>query len=324
MRERNEAILRRMMQDNDAASTENAREASSGDQMRDFGEQGITEAVVTSFENAPDPRLREIMRSLVRHLHDFVRDVSLTQEEWRSAIDYLTRTGQLCTDKRQEFILLSDALGVSMLVDAINHCLPSGATETTVLGPFYVQNPPELPLGFNLGRGLGGEPLLVEGAVRSTNGTPVANAIVDVWHSDGEGYYDVQISGLEGPRLRGRFRTDAHGRFYFWSVMPSSYSIPNDGPVGEMLEATGRHPYRPAHVHFMIEADGHEKLTTHLFVAGDPYLDSDAVFAVKNSLIQEFTLQPPGAAPDGTHIGRSWRKLTCNFALEPRAVQRAA
>jgi len=264
------------------------------------------------------------MAALVRHLHDFVREVDLTQQEWAFAIDYLTRTGQSCTEKRQEFILLSDTLGISILVDAINHRIPTGATETTVLGPFYVQNPPELPLGFDLGSGLKGEPLYVEGFVSSTTGAPVPNAIVDIWQSDAEGYYDVQRDDVSGSRLRGRFRTDPQGRFYFWSIMPISYGIPEDGTTGEMLRATGRHPYRPAHVHFMIAADDHETLITHIFPEGDAYLDSDAVFAVKKSLIREFTKELPGAAPDGTQIDRPWRKLTYNFGLEPLAMERVA
>jgi hydroxyquinol 1,2-dioxygenase len=211
-----------------------------------------------------------------------------------------------------------------MLVDAINHRIPTGATETTVLGPFYVHNPPELPLGFDLGSGLQGEPLYVEGSVSSGTGAPVPNAIVDVWQSDDEGYYDVQRDDSSGSRLRGRFRTDSQGRFYFWSIMPNSYPIPEDGTAGEMLRATARHPYRPAHVHFLIAADDHETLITHLFPEGDAYLDSDAVFAVKKSLVREFTKESPGAAPDGSRIDRPWRKLTYNFGLRPLAMQRAA
>ena len=292
--------------------------------MRDFSEQNITEAVIEAFQGAPDPRLRKIMAALIRHLHDFVREVDLTQEEWNFAIDYLTKTGQTCTEKRQEFIMLSDTLGISMLVDAINHRMPTGATETTVLGPFYVHNQPEVPLGFDLGRGLKGEPLYVEGLVSSATGIPVPNAIVDIWQSDAEGYYDVQRNDVSGSGLRGRFRTDAQGRFYFWSIMPTSYPIPEDGPVGEMLRATGRHSYRPAHVHFMIAADDHETLITHIFPEGDAYLDSDSVFAVKKSLVREFTKEPPGAAPDGSRMDRPWRKLTYNFGLKPLAMQRAA
>jgi hydroxyquinol 1,2-dioxygenase len=283
--------------------------------MRDFNENNITDAVVDRYRNTPDARLKRIMTSLVRHLHDFVRDVELTEDEWTAAIDFLTRTGQLCTDKRQEFILLSDTLGVSMLVDAINHRFAEGATETTVMGPFYVQNPPEAAFGADIRGEAKGEPLYIDGAILSEDGAPVANAVVDVWHSDAEGFYDVQLPGLAEPTLRARFHTDAQGRFRFWTIMPRYYPIPDDGTVGEMLKASARHPYRPAHVHFMILAPGHETLVTHLFVDGDQYLDSDAVFAVKNSLIRDFTREAPGIAPDGKEIATPWRKLHSDFVL---------
>src|SRR4051812_27911081 len=220
--------------------------------MREFNEQSITEAVTERFQNTPDPRLKAIVTSLVRHLHDFVRDVGPTFEEWNGAIAFLTRTGQMCSDTRQEFILLSDVLGVSMLVDAINHRMPQGATETTVLGPFYVQNPPELPLGSDISHGLPGEPLLIAGTVSATDRRPLVRATVDVWHSDQDGFYDVQRTDLVEPTMRARFHTDERGRFHFWSIQPAFYPIPYDGPVGQMLDATKRHPYRPAHVHFMI------------------------------------------------------------------------
>jgi len=283
--------------------------------MRDFDENNITAAVIDRFQNTPDPRLKKIMTSLVRHLHDFVRDVEPTEAEWVQAIQFLTRTGQLCNDKRQEFILLSDTLGVSMLVDAINHRFTEGATETTVLGPFYVQDPPEKAFGADISGGAQGEPL---------DGKPLANAIVDVWHSDSEGFYDVQLPELEEPTLRARFHTDAQGRYRFWTILPRYYPIPYDGTVGDMLKATNRHPYRPAHVHFMISADGHEKLVTHLFVSGDQYLDSDAVFAVKNSLIRDFTREAPGIAPDGKKIDTPWRRLHSDFVLSKVAVKKSA
>jgi hydroxyquinol 1,2-dioxygenase len=289
------------------------------DSMRDFDEKNITAAVVERFGNTPDPRLKQIMTSLVRHLHDFVRDVDLTEDEWSKAIAFLTRTGQICTDKRQEFILLSDTLGVSMLVDAINHRFAQGTTETTVMGPFYVQNPPEAALGSNIRGEAEGEPLFVDGSILSEDGAPVANAIVDVWHSDAEGFYDVQLPDLEEPTLRARFHTDAQGRFHFWTILPRYYPIPYDGTVGDMLKATARHPYRPAHVHFRIVGDGHETLVTHLFVDGDQYLDSDAVFAVKNSLIRDFTRQQPGVAPDGAKIDIPWRRLHNDFVLAKSA-----
>ncbi len=247
--------------------------------MRDFNEHTITQAVVDRFAETPDPRLKAILTSLVRHMHDFVRDVDLTFEEWQAGIAFLTRTGQTCDQHRQEFILLSDTLGVSMLVDAINHRMPEGATETTVLGPFYVEEAPERPNGADIAGPLEGTPLLVTGSVASADGRPLAGAAVDVWHADDDGAYDVQqLDALGGLAGRAQFRTDRQGRFHFWTVMPAWYPIPADGPVGEMLNATSRHPNRPAHVHFMIAAPGHETLITHVFAANSPWLDSDAVF----------------------------------------------
>ncbi len=284
--------------------------------MRDFDENSITDAVLQRMAGAEDPRLRHVAQSLVRHLHAFVRDVEPSFEEWQTAISFLTRIGQMCDGKRQEFILLSDTLGVSMLVDAINHRLPAGATPTTVLGPFYVEGAPELPLGAEVARAMKGEALHVSGRVSTAGGGPIAGAIVDIWHSDEDGYYDVQRPDQPDANLRARFRTDSEGRFHFWTLTPTSYPVPDDGPVGELLRATGRHPMRPAHVHFMIAAPGHETLVTHVFVAGDPYLDSDAVFGVKQELIAEFTQHPPGTGPDGKVMNSSWRKLVYDFALK--------
>lgn len=285
--------------------------------MREFNQQSITEAVIERFQHTPDPRLKAIMTSLVRHLHDCVRDVEPTFDEWSYAIDFLTRTGLMCSDTRQEFILLSDTLGISMLVDAINHRMPEGATQTTVLGPFYVQNPPELPHGADVSGDLQGEPLLIEGSVAAAGGAPLVGAVVDIWQSDDEGYYDVQRHEVEEPTLRARFRTDAQGRFFFWSIVPKFYPIPDDGPVGQMLRATNRHPNRPAHIHFMISAPGYETLITHIFAKDSPYLDSDAVFGVKEALIREFTRQAPGSARRGRQINRPWRKLSYDFGLKP-------
>jgi hydroxyquinol 1,2-dioxygenase len=285
--------------------------------MSEVDETTITQAVLDRLTNCPSPRLRHVSEALVRHLHAFVREVEPTMDEWMTGIDFLTRTGQICSPTRQEFILLSDTLGVSMLVDAINHRFPGGATETTVLGPFYVQGPPERPLGSDISDGIGGEPLLVEGTVRSTAGAPVAGAVVDTWHSDQDGYYDVQRG--DELTLRARFRTDDAGRFWFWSIVPSSYPIPNDGPVGEMLHAQARHPYRPAHVHFKIGAPGHEELATHVFVAGDRYLDSDAVFGVKRSLIRELDRLPAAEAPEGRALDGPFARMCYDFVLAPTA-----
>ncbi|MBD9527533.1 intradiol ring-cleavage dioxygenase [Paracoccus sp. PAR01] len=239
-------------------------------------------------ENA-DPRLRRVMTSLVRHLHDFAKDVELTEAEWEYAIDFLTRTGQLCSDARQEFILLSDALGLSMLVDAINHRMPEGATETTVFGPFHVDGAPERPMGANISLDGKGELCLFSGRVLDLAGRPVANALVDVWSDNEDGFYDVQQPGIQPPfNNRGVFRTGPDGRYAFRGIRPVSYPIPDDGPVGQMLAALGRHPWRPAHMHFLITAPGYDRIITHIFVKGDLYLTSDAVFGVKQSLIVDF------------------------------------
>lgn len=286
--------------------------------MRNFDEQTITDAVLERVGHAENPRIRQISEAVVRHLHAMVREIRPTQAEWEFAIDFLTRTGKMCDDKRQEFILLSDTLGVSMLVDAINHGSGPGATESTVLGPFYVDGPPELEAGADISPGMEGEPLIVTGTVAAPDGRPLAGAIVDVWHSDDDGHYDVQKGGgADAPAMRARFRADSAGRFHFWTIKPAAYPIPDDGTVGDMLKAQGRHPWRPAHVHFMIEAPGFRKLVTHVFVAGDPYLDSDAVFGVKDSLIREFVQHPAGQAPDGRQVDRGYSHLHYDFGLKP-------
>jgi hydroxyquinol 1,2-dioxygenase len=268
--------------------------------MRNLSESTLTDAVLATLATSREPRFRQIAESLVRHLHDFVRDVELTEDEWFRAIQFLTATGQKCDDKRQEFILLSDTLGVSMLVDAINHRFPEGATETTVFGPFYRPAAPEFANGANIAAGVVGEPTLFSGRVSDGRGHPLAGATIDVWAVDGEGWYDVQLAHPDQMQVRGKFRTDAAGHFWFWTVKPVSYPIPTDGPVGPMLDSMGRHPYRPAHIHFMLSAPGFRSVTTHVFVAGDKYLDSDAVFGVKSSLIAEFSTRPAGTAADGT------------------------
>jgi len=285
--------------------------------VRNFNENTITGAVLDRIKDAGDPRIKQVSEALVRHMHAFVREVRPTQSEWEQGIDFLTRTGQMCDDKRQEFILLSDTLGVSMLVDAINHPVPEGATETTVLGPFYVQAAPSKQLGEDISGDMKGDAMIVTGSVSSPDGTPLANATVDVWHSDDDGYYDVQqLDKIGDLAMRARFHTDAAGKFHFWSIKPAAYPIPHDGPVGQMLEAQGRHPWRPAHVHFMIAAPGYEQLVTHVFVAGDQYLDSDVVFGVKDSLIREFAQKPPGSAPDGRVLNTPYYHLNYDFGLK--------
>ena len=256
----------------------------------DFTEETAANAVVDSFAKTPDPRLRELLSSLVRHLHAFVRETEPTIAEWERAIEFLTATGQKCDDERQEFILLSDVLGVSMLVETINNRKTGGATESTVLGPFHMIESPRRELGESIDFVGTGTPCVVAGRVLSADGTPLPGAELDVWQANDQGFYDVQQPGVQ-PRTNGRglFTADADGAFWFRTVVPSHYPIPTDGPVGTLLNATERHPYRPAHIHFIVTAPGHRALTTHIFVAGSPYIESDAVFAVKKSLIKEFT-----------------------------------
>jgi hydroxyquinol 1,2-dioxygenase len=288
--------------------------------MRNFDENNITAAVLERFQGAKSPRVREISEALVRHLHNFIREIEPTFEEWQAGIQILTNVGKKCSDTRQEFILLSDTLGASMLVDAINHRLPAGATETTVLGPFFVQNAPTMALGVDISPGMPGEALFVEGAVRAVGGAPLPGAMIDVWHSDKDGYYDVQHYDEGGATtMRARFRADEAGRFWFWTIVPSFYPIPDDGPVGDMLRAQGRHPYRPAHVHFMISAPGYETLVTHVFVDGDKYLDSDVVFGVKDSLIRKLERRAAGAPAGGRVIDHSYAVMAYDFVLAPAA-----
>lgn len=284
--------------------------------MRNFDEHTITQAVLDRMAQAPNPRAKAISEAVVRHLHALVREVRPTQAEWEDAIGFLTRTGHLCSDVRQEFILLSDALGVSMLVDAINHPLPNGATETTVFGPFFVPTRPDAPNGACIASQASVAPLLIEGSVRRLDGTPLVGAKVDIWHADDEGFYDVQ---KDPSKLNGRacVRTNDDGCFHVVAAMPSAYPIPNDGTVGAMLQAQGRHAWRPAHVHFMIEAPGCETLVTHLFLAHSEYLDTDVVFGVKDSLIATLEHANPGVTQHGAQVAAAMPALRHDFVLAP-------
>jgi protocatechuate 3,4-dioxygenase beta subunit len=289
------------------------------DKVRTTTENDITGEVLRRYDATGDPRLKQIMLSLVRHLHAFVKDVELTEAEWFQAIEFLTEAGHMCSDKRQEFILLSDTLGVSMLVDLINHRKPGGATESTVFGPFHREGAPELPAGGNIApRDAGGTPTLVTGRVLDLEGRPIAGALLDVWQTDSGGLYDSQHSDSDELHMRGKFSTGANGRFLIRTVRPVHYQIPSDGPVGRMLRATNRHPWRPAHIHFVVSADGYEPLTTHLFDSIDEYLDSDVVFAVKDSLITNFELHQ-ARDPEAERFGIKPPFCTAqfDFVLQP-------
>lgn len=256
---------------------------------RYFTEEASVETVNARMTDKADARLKQVMACLVRHLHSFAKEIELTQQEWDLAIDFLTRTGQICSAERQEFILLSDVLGFSMLVDAINNRRPSGATENTVFGPFHVDGAPEREMGANICLDGKGETCLFEGRVLDLDGNPITGARVDVWSDNAEGYYDVQQPGIQ-PKWnnRGIFVTGPDGRYAFRGIKPVSYPIPDDGPVGALLASLGRHPYRPAHMHFLVTAPGHQRIVTHTFVGDDAYLRDDAVFGVKETLVAPF------------------------------------
>src|SRR5271157_145314 len=292
---------------------------------RNKTEDDITAEVLQRFAETPDPRLRQIMLGLVKHLHAFVKEVDLTEPEWFKAIEILTEAGRMCSDKRQEFILFSDTLGVSMVVDLISQRKPDGATESTVCGPFHRLGAPELPAGGNIATlDKAGTPTLVGGRVLDLDGKPIEGAVLDVWQAQSNGLYDSQDQSLRGLHMRGKFRTDAEGRYLVRTVRPVNYPIPSDGPVGRMLRATGRHPWRPAHIHFVVSAEGYEPVTTHIFDRTDEYLGSDAVFAVKDSLICDF-VRHESATGDAARLGICPPFLTADFDfhLKPATEQRA-
>lgn len=274
----------------------------------------LTDAVVASFDGSPDPRTKVVLSALVRHLHAFAREVDLTEEEWFAGIDFLTRTGHRSTGTRQEFVLLSDVLGLSMLTVGLGNKKPAGATESTVFGPFFVEGSPEIKLGEDLSNGAPGQPCLVTGRVLDLQGNPIAGALVETWQADEDGFYDVQ-KDVGGPQNRGHLTTDVDGNYSFWAVRPVAYPIPDDGPVGELLRAGGRGPMRPAHIHFMVTAPGFSRLITHVFAAGDEHLHDDAVFGVKDSLIAEFTEHPAGTAPDGRALDQSYSTVQYDLVL---------
>ena len=286
--------------------------------MKDFTVENLTEEVIKAYTaNAVSSRIKQIFASLITHLHGFVKDVELTEGEWFEAIEFLTATGKKCDDKRQEFILLSDTLGVSMLVDALNHPKGGAGTESTVLGPFFIPGSPELPYGGDLRRRHLDEavPCLVTGQVTDQSGKPLAGASLEVWQTAANGYYDVQDPSAPEWNLRGRFTTNGQGEYALVTEKPVSYPVPTDGPVGRMLAAGGRHAFRPAHLHFMVKAEGCEPLTTHVFVNSDQYLDSDAVFATKESLVGEFTTSTDAAEAQRFGIHAPYSRLRFDFGL---------
>ncbi|MDQ0632363.1 hydroxyquinol 1,2-dioxygenase [Arthrobacter pascens] len=281
-------------------------------------EQSLVDTVVASFDQTEDPRLKQLMQSLTRHLHNFIREVRLTEEEWNAGIAFLTAAGHITDDSRQEFILLSDVLGASMQTIAVNNQAHGNATEATVFGPFFVSDAPEIPLGGDIAGGAAGQPCWVEGTVTDTGGHPVPGARIEVWEADEDGFYDVQYAD---DRIAGRAHlfADEEGKYAFWGLTPTPYPIPHDGPVGKMLEATGRSPVRASHLHFMVTAEGLRTLVTHIFVEGDPQIDvGDSVFGVKESLIKRFEPQAPGTpTPDGRNLSGGWARTRFDIVLAP-------
>jgi len=285
--------------------------------MTDMTEENLTDRAVERWSQVPDPRLRAVMTALVRHVHAFVREIEPSEAEWFAGIDWLTRVGQMSSQKRQEFILASDVLGVSMLVDAINHRLPSGATPSTIEGPFHVSHSQELADGANMAAGAPGMPCFVTGKVTDLEGRPIAGASLDVWQTDGEGLYEAQRPGAE-QYMRAIYRTRADGHYLIRTVRPIAYTIPMDGPVGALVKRTNISEYRPAHFHCCLEAPGYARIVTHLFRNGDPYLGSDVVFGVKAPLITEFAEKQAGErAPDGSLMDEKFCVIAYDFVLQP-------
>ncbi|KFF98924.1 hydroxyquinol 1,2-dioxygenase [Streptomyces scabiei] len=283
-------------------------------------EQQLVDTVVASFDACGDPRLRELMVSLVRHLHSFVREVRLTEEEWGAAIDFLTKAGHITDDVRQEFILLSDTLGASMQTINVNNQAYKGATEATVFGPFFVEDSPEIALGDDMAFGAPGEPCWVEGTVTDTDGNPLAGARIEVWEADEDGLYDVQYDAAKRA-ARAHLFSGADGGYRFWGLTPTPYPIPDDGPVGKMLDAVGRSPLRAAHLHFMVSHESARTLVTHIFPEGDPIGRKDTVFGVKDSLIKRFERRAADTpTPDGSVVDGTWSRVRFDIVLAPMGV----
>ncbi|GAB7069529.1 catechol 1,2-dioxygenase [Mycobacterium hodleri] len=285
--------------------------------MQPITEQNITAVAAERWSSAHDPRLAHVMQALVRHLHDFARRVGLTEPEWSAAVEWLCRAGQISDGKREEFILASDVLGLSTLVVEMNHRLDPAATPATVLGPFHVDGSPMLEFGADMADGVPGTPLFIVGTVRQLGGTPVADAVLDVWQADADGAYEAQLE-VDEARLRGKYTSTSTGAYCVRTIAPLSYSIPMDGPVGELISRTDISHYRPAHVHFLVDVPGHERLVTHLFPKGAQYLDTDAVFGVKDQLVVEFERRRPGPTPDGRECNVPWLIARYDFVLQPK------
>jgi hydroxyquinol 1,2-dioxygenase len=285
--------------------------------MRQFTEDNLTDAVVARLKQTKDKRLKEIMTSAVKHLHAFAREVNLTEEEWFEGIKFLTAVGQKCDGKRQEFILMSDVLGLSMMVVALNHKTAPGATEATVLGPFFAHGAKEYGYGADLREGatMKGDDVWVTGKVLSLDGKPIAGAALDIWQAKADGIYDLQTEGEF--ELRGRVKANAQGEYAFASYKPKFYSIPMDGPVGDLVRATSNNHMRPAHMHAIVSAPGYQQVITHVFVEGDPYLDGDAVFAVKNSLVGKYKKVNNAAEAKKLGLANPFLKLEFDFRLSP-------
>ncbi|WP_328648329.1 catechol 1,2-dioxygenase [Amycolatopsis sp. NBC_00348] len=280
-------------------------------------EDNITELAARRWSSAHDPRTAELMSALVRHLHAFAREVRLSETEWMAAMRWLTETGQISDEKREEFILASDVLGLSMLVVQMNHAFDAKATPATVLGPFHIDGSPEKEFGGDMSDGLPGAPLYITGTVTGLDGSPVGGAVLDVWQADEEGAYESQIPGIDEARLRAKYTTRADGSYCLRTIAPKGYSIPMDGPVGELIGGTDISHYRPAHVHFLINAAGYEPLITHLFQEGAEYLDSDVVFGTKQELVVTFEPREAGPTPDGGHSDGPWIEARYDFVLQP-------
>ncbi|GAB3306225.1 6-chlorohydroxyquinol-1,2-dioxygenase [Epidermidibacterium keratini] len=277
----------------------------------------VRDRVIEAIGPDTDPRLREILSALVTRLHQFADDVSLSIAEWEFAVDFLTRVGQACTDTRQEFVLLSDVLGLSSHIETIGDDDIEGATASTVLGPFHMIDSPERANGDDISPQTPGQRAVVTGTVRGPDGTPISGATIDIWQADQEGYYDVQREDRDNGNGRALLSTTESGQFDFRSVVPAEYPIPTDGPVGEILRATGRHAYRPAHLHFQITAPGFERLTTHVFIGDSPYLDSDTVFAATPDLTVDFPVVEDAEAAARYGVQAPFRQADLEFVLRP-------